>query len=213
MYFKVEQISKSLYGAEFNIVDTNGNKLGNVIVNGRMGTMEVNVQINFIKDTIVLKYGYKNIKEAIKASFGKAIFRPYDVIVNNREDGRIGTQYIKQGMTSKIAVKELTLNELKFESYFCGLGKEGQAYSIYTNETQIAQINKNNEVINALHKYEIKCIEDKYVIPTLIECIYIYVFSDYTPGEKIIKGKKVTIVNTTDKFLKSKYNANFWKEN
>lgn len=213
MYFKVEQISNSLYGADFIIINNNEEKIGNAVVTGKAGTMEANVQINLLDSSISLKYGYKNIKEAIQGSFGKGIFRPYEVIIDNKETGRIGTKYIKQGMLTEIAVKELTLEEIKFENYFYGLGKEGKTYSIYTNETQIAQINKSNEVIDGLHKYEIKCIEDKYIIPTVIQCLYTYVFTDYRQGEKVTKGKEVKIIQTTDEFLKSKYNSKFWEEN
>lgn len=74
---------------------------------------------------------------------------------------------------------------------------------------KVAEIDKSNEVIDGLHKYKAKCIVDKYMIPTLVQCVYGY----YIPSENLMKPKQIKIVNTIEEFLKSKYNPNFLKEN
>lgn len=204
MYFKVEQIKNGLYSAQFNILDINENKIGDVILTGRLGFMDADIQINLSNESIILKRVFNK-----KDKNNKRLFRPYTIIKNNVEEGKIGTSYIKDGFFTKVAIKELTLNNMITESYSCGLGEKGKVYSIYANDNQIAEIHKECVVYNGLHKYEMKCIDEKYYIPVLIQCLYAFVFTDYTPGKKIISGKSKTISITTNHILKSKYNPNF----
>lgn len=213
MYFKVEQISNDFYSDEFSIKDSNEKELGNIKLTGRMGTIDANIQIKYLSDNITLNKKYKNAKEFIKATFGCGIFRPYVIKINEMEKGRIYTKYKNEERFGKIALKELIIDGEKYQSYLWGLGKEGLVYSIYKEDKQIGAIKKSSEIIDGLNIYELKCIEDKYMIPTLLQCLYIHVFSYYRPGEKVMKGKQTKTTITKSELLKSKYNPNFWGEN
>ena len=206
MYLKVEQTTKNLYDEKFIIMDKNGNEIGNATSVGHLGSMEAKIQINVLNNCITLKLEYKSFSERLLGMiFSGKIFRPYTVTINNKEVGRIGTKYIKQ--KGQIATKELCLDGDVYKNFFCGLGEKGRSYSIYENDTEIAEIHKENVVINGLHVYEAKYTDDNYIIPTLIHCFYIHVFSYYLPGKKFI-GKQTFFSLTKD--IESKYNPDFW---
>lgn len=211
MYFKIEQTEKELYSAKFTIYSGEKAKLGDVTLTGTMVSPEANIKINLENnESIILKYGYRDLKERLKATFSNGFFRPYSIIINNTEIGRVGSQYRKESMGERIRFTEIVLQNVKYETYLYGLGEKGIVYSIYSDSKEIGEIHKESLIINGLHHYEIKCINNQYFIPVLIQCIYAYVFSDYVPGKKIIKGKTKEIIITKNEFLKTKYNPDFW---
>ena len=213
MYIKVNQISNDLYEDKFEILDQNNNKIGHASLNGSMGSMEASININYMNNNILLKFGYNSLGERIKGVFSTGIFRPYNIIINNTNMGRIGTMYIKEDFFTRINIHEMTYNNKKYNSYYYGLKEKGLMYSFYEDSKIIGQILKPAEIINGLNNYELKACDDGYMILLLLECFYIHVFSYYKPSVKITSGKVVNYSKTISKLLEEKYNPDFWNNN
>ena len=213
MYIIVKQTSNDLYEDKFEIYDVNNNKVGDAALIGNLGSREASVNINYTNNNIQLKFGYNGLGERLKGMFSVGIFRPYNIIINNTNAGRIGTNYIKENALTRIAYHEMTYDNRKYTSYYYGLKEKGLIYSFYDNSNIIGQIYKGAEIINGLNIYEIKSTDDKSIVLALIECFYIHVFSYYRPGVKITSGKEVKYSETFSKILEEKYNPDFWNRN
>lgn len=211
MILKIEQIKKDLFSANFQITHFN-EVVGAIQVLGKLGSMEVNVEIQFYQNTYKMQYVGGLIKTApIPDKKGKA-YRPYGIMGKNGEVlGKVAQIDQKDGWFTVISFFEMLYGEEKYNLYPIGFGKEGGKHPIYRENQQIAQIEKSGEIYNDLHHYDIYAKDQYSAEIAVLFGAYMYINANFKPGEKATKSYVKYTSVTTNKTLKEKYNPDFVK--
>ena len=210
MYLKVSQTSKKLYSATFEIIDSNNNLFANVNFNGDSNSKDAIIDIKFSNQEIRLSKEKLNLINNIQSAVTNNALRKYSVYKNYENYGSIA---INNDENYENSYKKLIMYGKEFCAYFIGLGPNGVVSPIYEGNKQIGEIQKKSTTTNGLHEYEIKIVDNYYIIPAIIHTLYLHLTNFYEPGSEIIQGVSTKFITTNDNFSKEKYNPNFWKQN
>lgn len=96
-----------------------------------------------------------------------------------------------------------------YRIYEVGLGDDGIKYPIYSDDKQIALIEKERVVYNNLDEYEIFAANDPDAFISYIAALYIDQRRYSHHGEKNTSAYEKYYLKTTNKELKAKYDPNF----
>lgn len=203
MYCELVQQNKELFAADFNIV-VSDTIVGNLHLEGMLGSMEVSVTGTYFDTHISMKHASKKTKIVANNPF-----RPYSISINNADNGYVYQTEFKKGLFNRYDFHQIQITHDVYDMYPIGFGKEGAKNPIYKNDTQVALIEKDCEIINDLHVYKITCINEQEIIIALIFAMYMYINAGYKPGIKATKSVHHVISTSTNKLLKEKYNPNF----
>lgn len=198
MQLLLKQKVKDLFSGEFEIFNNN-ELVGNVSFEGKLNSMEA----NFIGTLFGKEFSLNCVNEILTGSNKK--FRPYNIIENNAIVGEVYQTEYKKSVFSKYDYIKYFYNQKEYNLYSIGLGEKGVC-SLYYNEEQIAQINKDGIIYNDLHNYDIYSIDENSALIAILMSCYMYVNACYKPGVKAIESVKKNYSKTTNKDLISKYN-------
>lgn len=203
MQLLLKQQSKDLFNGKFDILSKN-EVVGSVSFEGKLGSIEA----NFIGTLFDKDFSLKCVSEVLTGSNKK--FRPYNIIVNNNIFGEVYQTEHKKNIFSKYDYIKCFYNQKEYNLYSVGLGERGVS-SLYSNEEQIAQIEKDGIVYNDLHNYDIYSIDDNSAFVAVLMSCYMYVMACYKPAVKVTESVKKNYSKTTNKELISKYDPNWIK--
>lgn len=204
MILDVVQVSKDLFSASFTIEREN-TQIGNFSLQGRLGSMEAEIQGTIHEQAFKMVYGKMDNLEVDHP------FRPYLIYKGSIPDGTVYQTKFNGGLFKKFDYHQMKLNGMIFDLFPISFGNEGSKLPIYNGNKQIAQIEKDCIVYNDLHNYRIFA-EDSFASQIAIFfCIYMYINAGYKPGEKVISSKVKVVSTTANKLLKEKYNPEFIK--
>lgn len=204
MIFQIIQKSVNLFAAEFVIQGTAGEELGRIRLQGSIRTYTADMDGYFLQHRFSLQYGMRD-RHSIE---GKKI-QPYSVSVDGRECGAVFETIQRESLFKSYSFHRLVLNSVEYDRYPIGMGEEGGKHPIYHGNRQVALIEKDAVVYNALHQYRIYA-EDAYagLCAVLFAC-YMHVQGAYRAGEKIQKSVVKRVTYTRDKALLDKYDPGF----
>lgn len=201
MQLLLKQKDKDLFSGNFEIIE-NEQVVGNISFNGKLSSMEVELNgILFGKD-----FSLKCVNEILTGSNKK--FRPYNIIENNNIVGEVYQTEYKKHIFSKYDYIKCFYNQKEYNLYSIGLGEKGVC-SLYYNEEQIAQIEKDGIVYNDLHDYDIYSIDENSAFIAILVSCYMYVMACYKAGVKVKESVEKNYSKTTNKDLISKYNPDW----
>lgn len=198
MQLLLKQKVKDLFSGEFEIFNNN-ELVGNVSFEGKLNSMEA----NFIGTLFGKEFSLNCVNEILTGSNKK--FRPYNIIENNVIVGEVYQTEYKKNIFSKYDYIKCFCDQKEYNLYSIGLGEKGVC-SLYCNEEQIAQIEKDGIVYNDLHNYDIYSIDENSAFIAVLMSCYMYVMACYKPGVKVTESVKKNYSKTTNKELISKYN-------
>lgn len=203
MIIDIRQQNKEMYEANFEIT-SNGNILGSINVKGKLGSMEAYLKGIYNNIPFELKY--------IGGLFTKTKkFRPYQIIVSEKNVGEIYQTNKKTGLFSNYEYTELIYNNEIYKKYGIGLGTESKC-PIYSNDIQVAQIDTEQVIYNDLYNYKIYVKNDNYSLISIIIACYMYIIADFKPGVEVKKSVVKYYNRTINKELNSKYNPEWIKD-
>lgn len=138
------------------------------------------------------------------------VFVSYD-IQNEREEviGSVCQRQIGGNIFKRYEYFELKINNVSYQLYAVGMGKEGYKFPIYIDEEQVALIEKDNTIYNNLDSYKICAIDFSSNEVSCLYSLYIDALMFGNRGEKVLKSASISYNLTTNKVLKSKYNPQF----
>lgn len=203
MYFELVQTNKELFAADFNIVE-NGLIIGNMSLEGRLGSREGNITIDYNSHNILLTPGVKGLE-----IHAKSPFRPYKITINDVVKGIICQTECKTGLFSKYDYHQIEMDNKAYEMYPIAFGKEGAKNPIYVDGRQTGLIEKDSVVVDDLHTYKMTFTDDFTSILCLIFSAYMYVCTAYESGVVLKKSVYKDMGKSTNKKLLEKYNPNF----
>ena len=198
MQLLLKQQSKDLFNGKFDILSKN-EVVGTISFEGKLGSVEA----NFIGTLFGKEFSLNCVNEILTGSNKK--FRPYNIIENNAIVGEVYQTERKKNIFSKYDYIKCFYNQKEYNLYSIGLGEKGVC-SLYCNEEQIAEINKDGIIYNDLHNYDIYSIDQNSALIAVLMSCYMYVMACYKPGVKVTESVKKNYSKTTNKELISKYN-------
>lgn len=139
--------------------------------------------------------------------------RPCLIIIDGIKKGIIYQYTEKSGLFSNYSYYKMEYKENLYEMYPIGFGKEGAKNPVYLGKKQIAQIEKDFEVINDLHNFRVFSVDDVSALISILFSCYMYTISFYKHGIKVSISKEKNYSKTKNKALLEKYNPNFKSNN
>lgn len=210
MILKMCQIKKELFLANFEIWNKE-EKVGSVVVNGKMGSMEADIKIEIFNDEYTMKYVSGILKEKFMKK-GYKSFREYSIHNASNEEGVVYQVDWKQKMFLITNYYEMKYCGLHYNLYPISFLKDGKTegkHPVYCCDVQVAQINTPGEIFNDLYNYEIYAINQKEAKMCAVLCAYMYVNAGFKPGERVTKSHVKFYSKTKDTFLLEKYHSDF----
>lgn len=201
MKVTLKQIKNDLTLEQFEIIE-DGKIIGNIDIKGSIASMEVKVNGN-IKD-------FNFSMERAKHQKGK--FRPYSIFEGEKYLGEVYQAYAKKTFFSEKIYKKCIINDIEYNSYGTTF-PEKAINSIYKNDIQVSQYENSTTVYNELYVFDIYCIDENDLIPTLITALYGYIIALYEAGQKIIKSKRKKIIKVINKDWLDKHDPNWVEKN
>lgn len=198
MQLLLKQQSKDLFNGKFEIFNKD-EVVGTVSFEGKLGSIEANINGTLFGKVFSLKC----VNEVLTGSNKK--FRSYNIIQNDNIVGEVYQTEHKKNIFSKYDYIKCFYNQKEYNLYSVGLGERGVC-SLYCEEEQIAQIEKDGIVYNDLHDYDIYSIDENNAFIAVLMSCYMYVIACYKPGVKVTESVKKNYSKTTNKDLISKYN-------
>lgn len=203
MYFELVQTNKELFAANFNIVEKDL-IVGNMHLEGHLGSMEGAITISYNSKSISLTPGANGFE--IQA---KSPFRPYQILINGVAKGIICQTECKAGLFNKYDFHQIEMGNEIYEMYPIGFGQEGAKNPVYVGGQQKALIEKDCEVIDDLHTYKMTYVDEMTAFLCLVFSAYMYVNAAYKPGTAVTKSVHKVISKSTNKALLLKYDPSF----
>jgi hypothetical protein len=102
----------------------------------------------------------------------------------------------------------IILNGEIYNLYEVGLGENQHYYCIYKDNATVAIINKFDRIINDLDKYRCYILEDAFLLPTLLFCLFLESGAYYDIGA-IGNSDNLDVFVTVQEELNSKYDPTF----
>lgn len=205
MIIELTQQMKELFDAAF-LIHTNLGALGSFQVHGRMIDKESTVKGMFNARPFQMDYAAGMIIKTVDKKFC-----PYQIYEAGAYVGEIYQEEKRTGLFSRYRFHTLFYGDQHYVSYEIGMGTIIR-YPIYLEERQIALLEKETTVHDALHHFKIyvKAEEDAY-IAVLFAC-YTYIKGYFRPGIKMKKSIEKGYTKTFNKELLSKYDPDWIKD-
>ena len=169
----LKQKSKELYTADFDIIKDE-NIIGNVFVQGRIGSMEARTTIKLPNAEIVMEP---------RGRASRNQYRLYNITINNDEHGYIYQRKYKTGFLAW---------EYKHVLEYDGNEYIGEGNGIGTSKLDGMIKNENGyelTIYNDMYNYDVECSEgNDDLYKTLIYTMYKYLIAYYKPGQKVTKS-------------------------
>ncbi len=198
MIVKIEQKSRELYAADFNIVCQNM-QAGKASFTGHMGSMEGEWKISFMGMQI-------EMRRVHGVSSG---FRPYSVSINSANCGTICHMEQKTGfLKPRIGFYRLELNGVATDMFPIGMGEIINA-PVLMADRQVALVEKPLTICNGLHLFSAFVLSESNALQTLLLALYMYSYGCYKAGEKPVQGVHKGYVLSKEKELLGKYDPGF----
>ena len=192
MKLLLRQIDKDLFSATFEI-NEDTKTIGNVFLEGHLGTMEVSLSGQIYNNKFFLKYDGSSREK----------FRMYDILVNDNVVGEVYQTIFKKNIFSKYEYIKCVYENNEYCAYEIGLGNKA-VNCIYLENKQIVQIEKDGTVYNDLHEFLIYAKDKQDLLIGLIVSCYMYINACYKPGIKVQKSVVKNYSKTTNKDLLAK---------
>lgn len=203
----VKQIKKELYSAVFEIWQDGMRIVGNISMQGALGSREGSFQINYNNVLIQMSpTGRREAKELAGSLIKRSPFRPYAIRQENLK-GIMFHDQIKTGFLQNAGYHLLSFNGNVYFLYYVGFGDRGICAPVYRDDSCIGEIKKDCVVTDGLHIFDIilhEPHETGMVSALLVLCCYMYVVTYYCAGEKVLHGIQKNIVITKNNYLLSK---------
>lgn len=144
----------------------------------------------------------------VKRNTDEKKYVPYSIMQGENQIGLICRKYAGRGL-KKYEYFSVDINGNSFDVFEIGMGKEGIKYPVYSNNLQVALIEKDCEVRNNLDEYNICCADEFSALISYIVSLYIDMMFFAARGQQVSSSFSKTYSKTTNKELKSKYNPAF----
>ena len=204
MIIDVMQISQDFCSASFTIKHKD-EQIGSFSLQGKFYSPKAEIQGTIYGQPFKMVYGKMDGLEA------KHPHRPYLIYKGDTLRGNVYEYQFNSGMFKNLGSDQMKIDGMVFDLFSIGLGKEGDKSPIYNRDKQVAQIDTPCVVYNELYNFKIFA-EDLFASEVaILFCVYMYTNGCYQPGLKVVHSKTKTILITTDKALKEKYNPDFVK--
>ncbi len=201
MIAEVIQCVQNPYFCEFQIV-RGSKQIGGTYLRGRLGRREATWDIRFLDCAFQLSYCGGFFSSAKR-------FRPYKIVQNHEDIGCIYQTVSSDKLRDSFTYQTMEYDGDTYDLFPIGFGEEGVRCPVYSNQKQIAQIEKSNEVYNALHSYRLYAMDEESMIPAVFFCSHMYLLGCYEPGRKVIKSVEKNFNMTKNGILLAKYDKNF----
>lgn len=203
MIIDIEQTSKELFTATFNIIYNHG-IIGGLRVQGSNHSMEADVEGSIWNKSFSISYGKVKECEIDK------VFRPYILSENGKLFAALGQTKTKLGIFKSIDFHQLKLSDgSELNAYPIAMGEDGCKTPIYNSDVQIAQIENPSTIYNDMHNYKIFAIDENAAKFATYLAVYMYIQTGFKPGEKHIESKVTYYGVEKDKAVLEKYNPDF----
>ncbi len=201
MIVDVIQCLQDRYSSEFQIL--RGNKqIGDMSLKGGLGRREVTWNIQLYDQLFHMDYCGKLFSSAKK-------FRPYTITTSNTDRGCIYQTVTADKKKNSFTYHYMMYDDKVYKLYPIGFGEEGAHCPIYSDQGQIAQIDKSGLVYNELHHYRLYAIDENSTLLAILFCSYMYTVGCYEPGVKVTKSVRKNFTITKNTILLAKYDMNF----
>lgn len=201
MILRLTQTKKELFSAYF-VIERGSEKIGEVVLKGKAGTMEADISGMFREQNFEMSYGKSRYLE-------EKAFRPYILRQEKTEIGSVYQAQHKISFFKNIDFIRINKTGILYDLFPIAFGDEGGKSPIYCGSQQIAQIEKECIVYDDLHHYEIYAVDEKAGWIALLFGMYMYVNACYKPGVKAYSSKSKTFSVTKEPYLLEKYNPYF----
>ena len=208
MILKVEQISKKMYEADFEIRQEN-RVIGKIGLQGRAGCMEADVRVEiFSREYALSREGspHAPAKEKRRQDKKEKAYRTY--FIDQGKTGRVCQVERKTGLFSSASFHEMMFENELFHMYSKSFQTEGKN-SVYLQDEQIAQVDAPLEIVDDMHRYTVYAINQKGAEIAVLYCAYMYTVAGFKPGCEITKGYYKQASISFDKTFEDKYNPDF----
>ena len=212
MVIDFKQVNKELYSADFILIDhMTKQQLGHMAFSNKktLGLLSGAWEGSVFGDkvSLALKYG-SMVENDIKKQY-----RPCDVFINDQPIGSMRQRTGKSGFLSKYYYHELLLKDKEFQLFTLNFGKEGARDPLFFGDRQIAQIEKEAVVYNALHCYQIFALDQESAMIAVLFSAYLYSIGFFKSGVKVTHSVEKYYFKTTNKYELSKYDPDFKMNN
>lgn len=204
MILRVEQTSRELFGAGFQILTEKNEPVGSILFQGSIASMEGSFQIRCGPSVFsMIPTRRKEARTLAGEYIKRAPDRPYAV---QWEGGRgvIFHDQIHLGFMREAGYHFLLLNDQPYYLYYLGFGEKGICAPIYRGEEYVAEITKPCLVRNDLHTFTLSIGDVRDLAAVLYYCCYIYVIACYRAGQKMVSGDRKHIYVTKEQYLLDK---------
>lgn len=204
MIFEIIQTSVDLFSAAFVIRSAVGEELGQIRLQGSIRTYTADIDGYFQQHRFSLRFGLRD-RHAIE---GKKV-QPYTVFLDDRESGAVFETLCRQSLFKSYSFHRLVLNGVEYDRFPIGMGEEGGKHPIYHGNHQVALIEKDAVVYNALHQYHVYAEDERAGFCAVLFACYMHVMGAYRAGEKVQKSVVKRVTYTREPGLLEKYDPHF----
>lgn len=202
MIFDIRQTSTDLFSADFEIRDSRS-RLGRIRLQGRATTNNADIDGFYGNHSFSLRFGLKD-----RSIEGRKL-QPYTVSIDGRDCGAVFETSHKHSLLSSSSFHRLVLNGIEYDRFPIAFGEEGGKHPVYCGTRQVAQINKDAEVCDALHVYHVLCEDEWTGLCAVLLACFMHVQGAYQPGVKVKQAVVKRISVTKDAWLLEKYHPEF----
>ncbi len=200
----IRQTIKELFLAAFDILSSEGSKMGDIVMRGALGSREGCFQVRFDGMQIQMQpTDRRTASEAAGSLIQRSPFRPY-IVAQNDSRGVLFHDQISTGFLKSAGYHLLSLGGAVYYLYFVGFGEKGICAPVYRGNTYIAEIRKDCKVLDDLHIFRISVEEPADLLASILLCCYMYVITYYKAGEKVMRGVQKNIYITKNDYLLAK---------
>lgn len=204
MIIELTQQTKELFDAAF-LIHTNIGELGSFQVHGRMIDKESTVKGTFNARPFQMDYAAGMVIKTVDEKFC-----PYRIYEAGEYVGEIYQEEKRTGWLSRYKFHTLLYGDQCYVSYEIGMGTTIR-YPIYLREKQIALMEKDTTVHDALHHFKIYIKEEDAAYIAVLFACYTYIKGYFRPGVKMKKSIEKGYIKTFNKELLSKYDPDWIK--
>jgi hypothetical protein len=204
------QTNNENYSADFDIIDDKNRKLGQLHYETKSKYKDtVNEsgewQGKIFGKQISMMINSTEINKKTKTDY----CCPCTITINGNKRGSICQRTARTGLFSSYDFYEMQFGYCDYKLYPISFGEDGAKNPVYSNDVQIALIEKNAIVVDDLHNYYITSVDQfSSMIAILLSC-YMYALVSYKHGTKITQSIEKYYFKNINKYLLSKYNPDF----
>ena len=211
MILRIGQMEKDYFVAEFLFFGAE-KLVGGMNVRGSLIFTETTIDMELFGNRYHL---YPSTKNPIYTGFPlpderDTAYRPYNVSKKGKGiQGMIYQVDRKTGKEDVCAFYQMEYAGKWYDLYPVSFESEGELYLLYCGNQQVAQVEKDMVIVDGQYDYDIYAVDQTAAEVAALMCAYIYVYCDFTPGQKINRSVVIYTKITTDKTLLEKYDPTF----